>query len=161
MKKVENWYVLYTTSRSEKQVEQRLKQMGIETFLPLHLSPRRWSDRVKLIEVPLFSSYVFVRTHDIVLRSLLHIQGISKIVYYDGLPAIVKEKEIEAIRSFLEQAKAHELMYSVSDKVLIACGPLKDISGKIKRIGRTHLLLYLEQLGLIVSVAMDQVIKRI
>ncbi len=158
--KTKDWYVLYTASRSEKQVEERLKRLGIETFLPLHLSPRKWSDRIKLVEIPLFSSYIFVKTNDLILLSLLQIPGVSRIVYYDGSPATVREKEIEAIRSFLEQIKAHELTYSVSEEVLIACGPLKDISGKIKRIGKTQLLLHLEQLGITVSVALNQIIKK-
>jgi len=59
-----NWYLLYTASRAEKQVEQRIKLEGVEVFLPMHLTPRKWSDRVKMVEVPLFSSYIFVRTID-------------------------------------------------------------------------------------------------
>jgi transcription antitermination factor NusG len=155
----EQWYVLYTAPRAEKQVEQRLKQSDLPTFLPLHLAPRCWSDRVKMVEVPLFASYIFVRTTEYILRSLLVVQGVSRIVFYDGRPAIVREAEIKAIRQFLEQASAKELSYAPNEEVLIACGPLKNISGKIKRIGKRFLLLHLEQLGLTVSVGVDQVVK--
>ena len=72
-----NWYVLYTSARAEKQVEQRLKLAGIETYLPLHRSRRKWSDRVKVVEVPLFNSYVFVRCEEHKLRELLLIYGVS------------------------------------------------------------------------------------
>jgi transcription antitermination factor NusG len=153
------WYVLYTAPRAEKQVAQRLKQEGITAFLPLHLSPRCWSDRIKLIEVPLFSSYIFIHTWESFLYRAITLQGVSYVVYYNGKPAVIRESEITAIQQFLEQARAKELNYQPDEEVLIACGPLKNISGKIKRIGKTHIMLYLEQIGLTVTVASDQIQK--
>ena len=154
-----DWYVLYTSPRAEKLVEKRLELTGVKTFLPLHLAPRRWSDRIKLIEVPLYPSYIFVFSNNHKVRECLGVQGVVRIIYHNGSPAIVAEREITAIQSFLEQARAKELSYSLNEEVLIACGSLKDISGKIKRIGKKYLLLHLEQIGLTVSVAMDQVKK--
>lgn len=160
LKNPRNWYVLYTTPRAEKQVEQRLIDAGIETFLPIHISHRKWSDRIKLVEVPLFSSYIFVRTTDSVLRTLLRINGVVRIVFYCGAPAIVRAAELNAIRSFLEKAKEKELIYEIGEELLIACGPMKDISGKVKKINKTHLILHLEQLGCTVSIALNQVVKK-
>lgn len=154
------WYVLYTTPRAEKLVEQRLIDDGIETFLPIHISPRKWSDRVKMVEVPLFASYIFVRTTDPVLRTLLRINGVVRIVFHSGAPAVIREREITAIRSFLDKAKEKELIHEIGDELLIACGPMKDVSGKVKKINKTHLLLHLEQLGCTVSVALNQVVKK-
>jgi transcription antitermination factor NusG len=156
----DKWHILYTAPRAEKQVDQRLQKQGIQTYLPLHLSPRRWSDRIKWVEMPLFPSYIFVCATEPVLRQMLSVQGVARIVFYDGKPAIIKESEIKAIQTFLEQAHEKELRYTVDEQVLIACGPLKDISGKIKRIGKKYLLLYLDQIGISVSVALDQVRKR-
>jgi transcription antitermination factor NusG len=155
-----NWYILYTAARAEKQVEKRLNLDGIETFLPLHLSPRKWSDRVKLVEVPLFSSYIFVRTTDEILRSLVSLPGISRIVYYNGAPAIVRQKEIEAIRQFVKHANGKECTFGVDEEVLIACGPLKDISGKVKKVGKEQVILYIEQIGMSVSINMNQITKK-
>jgi transcription antitermination factor NusG len=160
----EKWYVLYTAPRAEKQVEQRLKKEGITTFLPLHLSPRRWSDRIKLVEIPLFSSYIFIRAVELLLHRAITVQGVSHVVYYDGKPAVVRECEITAIRQFLEQARAKELSYQPDEEVLIACGPLKDISGKIKKVGKTRVVLHLEQIGLTVTtvtIASDQIKKQV
>jgi transcription antitermination factor NusG len=153
------WYVLYTAPRAEKKAEQRLKQNDLQTFLPLHLSPRRWSDRIKMVEVPFLPSYLFVRTTEHDLRSLVSIQGVSRIVFYNGKPAVIRDKEIKAIELFLEQARTREISYSLEEEVLIACGPLKDISGKIKRVKKKFLVLYLEQLGVTVSVGIDKIIK--
>ena len=154
-----NWYALYTAPRAEKQVERRLILTEIETFLPLHLAQRQWSDRIKLVEVPLYPSYIFVHTNDHKVRECLGVPGVVRVVYYNGAPAIISEREIAAIQSFLEQARTKELSYSVNEEVLIACGSLKGISGKVKRIGKKWLLLHLEQIGFTVSVAIDQVKK--
>jgi len=56
-----NWYVLTTRSRHEKKSEQFLKNRGFEVFLPVQKVMRKWSDRKKMVEVPLFSGYLFIR----------------------------------------------------------------------------------------------------
>ena len=155
--KNQNWYVLYTSPRAEKQVQNRIAALGIECWLPLHRSPRVWSDRVKIVEGPLFNSYVFVYCSDSVLRDLIYVYGVVRIVYYNGKPAIVRPKEIDAIKEFLEQASDHTLC--PGEEVEILCGAMKHISGKIKRIKKTHLLLYIEQLGATVCVKLDDVAR--
>ena len=155
-----NWYVLYTASRAEKQVEQRLKGEGIEVYLPLHMTPRRWSDRIKMVEVPLFSSYIFVKTVDDTLRKLLKIPGISRIVYYNGQPAIVKETELVVIKEFLAQAMGHECEFLINDEVQIASGLMKDVKGKVKKSTKEYLILDLEQIGVTVRIKTDQVLKK-
>jgi transcription antitermination factor NusG len=156
-----NWYVLYTSPRAEKKVAERIEQSGIEVFLPLHLCPRKWSDRIKYVEIPLFSSYVFVKTTDEILRTLLQIYGVSRIVYYLGKPAIVREKEIEAIKSFVEKAKGKECEFSYDDEVQIATGPFKNIKAKVMKTEREQLFLKVEQIGIIIKIKSDQVIKKI
>src|SRR3954470_7542837 len=55
------WYALHTRARHERVAEHRLREQGMETFLPTVRETHRWSDRKKVVEVPLFSCYVFVR----------------------------------------------------------------------------------------------------
>lgn len=152
-----NWYVLYTAPRAEKQVRERVEKQGVEAWLPLHRTPRVWSDRVKIVEVPLFSSYVFVRCTDAVLRDLLKVYGVIRIVFYSGQPAVVRQKEIDAIKEFLEQAAEHELCQG--EEVEILTGAMKHVSGKIKKIKKNHLMLYLEQLGATVCVKLTDVAR--
>ena len=154
------WYVLYTTARAEKQVELKLQAEGVETYLPLHKCPRKWSDRVKMVEMPLFSSYIFVNTTDEKLRTLIRVSGVARIVYYNGKPAVMRPKEIEAIREFVQKAAERECEFGLSEEVMVACGPLKDISGKIKKIGRKYLILHIEQMGITVCVKQNQVIRK-
>lgn len=154
-----NWYLLYTASRAEKQVEQRLKSEGIEVFLPVHLTPRIWSDRVKLVEVPLFRSYVFVKTIDEVLRSLVKVNGVSRIVFYNGCPAIVRQNEIDNIISFLDKAKGLECEFIEKEEVEIMTGPMKSKIGKVKKISGHRLTLTLDQIGVTVTIKADQVAR--
>ncbi len=157
----QNWYVLYTAPRAEKQVKQRLDAQGVKSWLPLHKTPRVWSDRVKIVEIPLFSSYIFVYCREDELRGLLTIYGAVRIVYYNQKPAIVRQKEIDAIEQFLEQAANHPLC--PGDEVEILCGAMKNVSGKIKKIKKTHLFLYLEPLACTVCVKLEDVapVKRL
>ena len=154
------WYVLYTTARAEKHVELKLQAEGVETYLPLHKCPRKWSDRVKMVEMPLFSSYIFVNTTDEKLRTLIRVSGVARIVYYNGKPAVMRPKEIEAIREFVQKAAERECEFGLSEEVMVACGPLKDISGKIKKIGRKYLTLHIEQMGITVCAKQNQVIRK-
>ena len=57
-----SWYAVYTRPRAEKLVFQRIQETGIEVFLPMQKTIRQWSDRKKVIEKPLLSSYIFVKT---------------------------------------------------------------------------------------------------
>lgn len=152
-----NWYVLYTAARAEKQVKGRIDLLGVECWLPLHHAPRVWSDRVKMVDIPLFSSYLFVRCTDPVLRDLIRVYGVARILFYNGKPAIVRQREIDAIKEFLEQASSHELC--PGEEVEILCGAMKHISGKVKVIKKKHLVLYLEQLGATVCVKLDDVAR--
>ena len=152
-----SWYVLYTAPRAEKQVRDRINALGVECWLPLHRAPRVWSDRVKIVELPLFNSYLFVRCTDPELRNLTRVYGVARIVYYNGKPAVVRQKEIDAIQDFLDQASEHALC--PGEEVEILCGAMKHVSGKVKKIKENHLVLYLEQLGATVCVKLDDVAR--
>lgn len=154
------WYVVYTAPRAEKQVQQRLTEQGVEVFLPIHLSPRKWSDRVKMVEMPLFPSYLFVMTRKSDLYDLVRIPGLARIVYFEGQPALVRPQEIKAIRQFLEYANGKACRLELDDEVRVAIGPMKDAGGKVIKIGKKYAVLLLDKLGLQVQVALDAVVKK-
>jgi hypothetical protein len=104
-----NWYVQYTASCAERQVEQALNTDGIETFLPLYLSPRKWFDRMKMVELALFSSFLFVNTADKVLRILWYVTAVARIVYCNETSAIIKQKEIDFIDYLLIMPKVRNV----------------------------------------------------
>ncbi len=164
LKQQTEWFVLYTAPRAEKKVKERIEMGGGECFLPLHRTPRVWSDRVKIVDIPLYNSYLFVRTTDTELRTYLKIPGVVRIVFYCDKPAILRQKEIDTIQAFLEQAAEQPLCSG--DEVEILAGVMKHVSGKIRKIRKDYLLLYIEQLGATVCVKtgsvarIDRLLKR-
>jgi transcription antitermination factor NusG len=150
-----NWYALYTSPRAEKRVKELLEQNGVECYLPLHRSPRVWSDRVKIVDMPLFNSYIFVKCkkHEIFLMN--RFKGIVKAVFSDGKPAVVRQKEIDAIKMFLEEAANRVLC--TGDEVEILTGSMKNISGKIVKINKKYLVLHIKQLTATVCVNTESV----
>src|SRR5512140_1203738 len=90
------WYALHVRPRYEKQISQTLKSKGFEEFLPLYTSRRRWSDRWKTIEFPLFPGYMFCRLSEEVRLPVLTIPGVIRIVGVGGQWIPVSEQEIQA-----------------------------------------------------------------
>ncbi|MEG1572614.1 MAG: UpxY family transcription antiterminator [Bacteroidales bacterium] len=151
------WYVLYTASRCEKKVAKDLEDKGVQFYLPLHASPRLWSDRVKIVELPLFPSYIFVHCPWSQIYSLLQIKHVAHLVRIGSEAAVVREKEIADIGRFLELAKNCPLCEG--DEVRLICGKLKNLKGSVKKIGKKKLILYVESLHAQVCVSLDQVVK--
>ena len=96
------WVALYTNPRAEKRTAQRLSELGFEAYLPLLVKLHQWSDRWKHVEVPLFPSYIFakIRAKDVV--PIRNSAGVTHIVSWRGAPAIIPEKEIEALKRMVD-----------------------------------------------------------
>jgi transcriptional antiterminator RfaH len=84
---IQKWYAVYTRSRFEKQVLKGLQDQGIEAYLPLIKTVRQWSDRKKTVEVPLFSSYVFVHIDRRFYDQVLQTMGVVKYISFEGKTA--------------------------------------------------------------------------
>src|ERR1700761_8327786 len=97
-----NWYAVYTKSRWEKKVYRLFCEKGMEAYCPLNRVRKKWSDRIKWVEEPLFKSYVFVRVAEIELPAVRLVNGVVNFVYWLGKPALVRDNEIETIRKFLD-----------------------------------------------------------
>lgn len=110
------WVAVYTAARAEKQVFIRLLNAGFETFLPLVKTTHQWSDRVKLVEVPLFSSYVFVRINATQEVPLRNVAGVVTIVSdrERNIP-VIPDDQIEAIRRLLE---ANQKLFVCTEQAL-------------------------------------------
>jgi transcription antitermination factor NusG len=78
-----------------------LLDAGIESYCPLNKVLRRWSDRVKKVEEPLFKSYVFVHIIPKQKQTVLEVEGVVNFVYWLGKPAIIRDNEIAEIKHFM------------------------------------------------------------
>jgi transcriptional antiterminator RfaH len=158
-----NWLVIYTRPRWEKRVDQLLQIAGIHSFCPLKNEEHTWADRKKLVSVPLFSSYIFVKINlreESVVRQTL---GVINFIYYQGRPAIVRESEIEEIQRFLDLYPHLEVVnvkeLSAGDKIKIRNGAFMDQTGDLLQIQGKNVLLKLEHLGcvLITKVSVNNI----
>jgi transcription antitermination factor NusG len=144
------WYVLYTRPRWEKKVNLLLADKGFEGYCPLNKVRRKWSDRYKTVEEPLFKSYVFVHAEQSQLTALRAVPGVLNFVYWNGKPAIVREKEIIDIKKFLnEYAEVTALPIDLKPrmKVVITSGILMDKTAEVLDVGEKMIEVVIESLG--------------
>lgn len=127
------WRVVYTKAKHERAVASELTAKGVEVYLPLKREIHQWSDRKKVIEVPLFKSYVFVRynsdSSEQIIRS---VDGIVDFVRVANVIALVPEREVKAIQKFLKYSDHNSI--SISTHVEIISGPFKGATGIVDHI---------------------------
>ena len=130
------WRAVYVKSRTEKKVAFLLNEKGIEAYLPLIKTLRQWSDRKKMVESPLLNGYVFVRPTALQRDTVLQFQGVLNYVRYNSGDAIVRNIEIEALRSIEEKGYFVSGEFSSNlnsgDRVMIQHGPFKGLYGSVK-----------------------------
>jgi transcription antitermination factor NusG len=138
IKSEEKWYALYTRPRAEKLVFQRLVEEGIETFLPLQKTYRMWSDRKKLVEKPLLSSYIFVKTKKKHFPRVYKIIGVVKFVSFEGQPVSIPQIQIDNLRLLINSDAEIEVTsdkFAQGDNVEVINGSLIGLTGELIKIG--------------------------
>src|SRR5437588_4315475 len=86
-----HWYTAYTCANHEKRIAEYFSKRLIEHFLPLYQTARRWKDRTKLIQAPLFPSYIFVRIDMRDRLQVLNTPGVVRLVGFSNLPAALPD----------------------------------------------------------------------
>jgi transcriptional antiterminator RfaH len=134
------WYAVYTHPRAEKQVAERLEEAGVEFFLPLQKTYRIWSDRKKLVERPLLSSYVFVKVKPTIFHKVYQVQGVVRFVSFEGRPASIPQNQIDNLRLLINSDAEIEVSsekLAQGDNVEVMRGSLVGLTGELIKIGRT------------------------
>lgn len=151
-----SWYVLRVRSRFENTVAAHLRGRGYEWFLPLYKCRRRWSDRYKEIELPLFPGYVFCQLNPLNRLPVLSIPGVVHIVGVGQVPLPVDEAEIVAIQTAIRSGLPRQPwpFLQIGHKVRVEYGPLCGIEGILLRFG-SHQRLVLSVVLLQRSVAVQ------
>ncbi len=129
----EHWYGLQTRPRHEKMVAQRLEERGVTAFLPLVTEVRRWSDRKKSVQLPLFSCYVFAKFAPNRAERLrvLRVDGVFGLVGDRGEGAAIPEEQIDAVRNLTEGKlpySSHPFL-KIGQRVRIRSGALDGLEG--------------------------------
>jgi transcription antitermination factor NusG len=153
------WYAVYTKPRWEKKVSESLTKEKFESYCPLNLVVRQWSDRRKKVSEPLFTSYVFVRATEQQHAELKKVNGIINMVYWLNKPAVIKDREIGAIKEFLEEYKNVRLektRVNVNDMVRVIRGPLTEYEGNVIGIKSNTVKIVLPSLGFLMIAEVEK-----
>lgn len=155
-----NWYVVYTKPKWEKKVAEQLNEIGVVTYCPLITKISQWSDRKKIVSVPLFNSYIFVQTAEKERNKIFEVTGVIRYLFWLGKPAVVRDSEIEAIQNWLSAPDDFEVSldkWQKGDKIILESGPFITQSAVIQEVKQNHYILILESLGCILRVEKKEV----
>jgi transcription antitermination factor NusG len=138
----ERWFALRVKTGAEKVVASIARNKGFEEFLPLYHSRRRWSDRTKALEVPVFTGYIFCRLDPVRRLPLLTIPSAMHFVGIGYTPSPIEETEIAAIRTAVESGLYAEPwpFLESGQHVQIEKGPLSGLEGILVQHRKEHRL---------------------
>jgi transcription antitermination factor NusG len=145
-----SWLAVQTRPRHEKKVDADLSEKGVQTFLPLLSEKRKWSDRECLVEIPLFSQYLFVRSAATAAARLAVLQtsGVTNFVGPRGLGTPIPDEEIERIQRIIERKipfTPHPYL-NVGSRVRIRGGALDGMEGILAAVNGDRTLVLSVQL---------------
>lgn len=146
-----NWYALYTKSRSEKKTALELQIKQIEVFLPMIKTIRQWSDRKKMVEVPLINSYLFVKVSEREYYDVLNTPGAVKYISFGGKASPIREDQIDLLKKMIKAEISLEVSHEkieVGQRIKIIAGPFIGTQAEVVQIkNNTKLIVRFDQLS--------------
>ena len=131
----------------------QLTDMGYEAYLPLIVTIRKWSDRMKKVEEPLFKSYLFVRADIREYYSVVNIPGVTRFVSFNKEAVVVPQNQINAIKKYCndytdDDDKVQETELHEGQLVRITSGAMAGLIGRLAPIdNKKRLIVYIESVG--------------
>lgn len=150
MDQEKRWYALYTKPRWEKKIDKLMTLNGLHSYCPLNKVRKKWSDRYKLVEEPLFKSYIFARLDEGEIQKARTFPGVLNFVYWNGKPAVVPDREIEVIRKFLNEFESVEAMpveIRPRTRVMIDRGIMMGKEGEVVNVRQNTVEVMIDSLG--------------
>ena len=153
------WVAIYTKPRHEKLVKEKLLKKGYDVYLPLLTEKRRWSDRKKMVEFPLFKSYLFVHSQLNESIFIVKTPGVVKLVKFGNKIAVVNNNVINSIKLMLEGGynPIATDYFLKGDPVYVKDGPLKGLTGEVIRVDNIdRLIIRVEAIQHSLSIKIDR-----
>jgi transcription antitermination factor NusG len=154
----QNWYAIYLCVRHEKRVAQRLCERNIRCFLPTYRSVRRWKDRRKELEMPVFPGYLFVCMD---LRDKLQVlqqPGVIRFIGFNGQPSRLSQSDLDIVSNAMSRGvhlEPHPYL-KIGRKVTIRRGPLAGLQGiLVKKKDNFRLVLSIDLIKRSAAVEVD------
>jgi transcription antitermination factor NusG len=127
------WFAAYVRSRHEARVALHFGNRDVEYFLPTYKSERRWSDRKRELQLPLFPGYIFVRIERNDRGRVLETPGVIMLVGASGHPEAIEDAEIERLRVGVRCDARPDVNVKVGELVEVTSGPLVGTRGIVVR----------------------------
>jgi transcription antitermination factor NusG len=136
------WFAVHVRTRHETAIASFLEAKGYEQFVPLYKFKKRWSDRVKVLEAPLFPGYLFCRFDPQFRLPILKTPGVIQIIGYNRIPTPIDETEISAIQTVIESGMPTQPWpyLEVGQRVRIGSGSLRGLDGLVVKMKENHRL---------------------
>lgn len=161
---VEPWFALQVRTRHETGVANFLTGKGYEPFLPTYQARKRWSDRIKIVDAPLFAGYLFCRFDVNNRLPILTTPGVIQIVGFNRIPAPVDEAEIDAVQRLVASGLSSQPwpFLHAGDRVQIDAGPLRGLEGVLMELrGTRRLVVSVTLLQRSVAVEIDSALIKV
>ena len=158
------WFAIQVRPRHEKSVSGVLRAKGFTEFLPTYNVRNRWADRYKEVELPLFPRYTFCHFRPNLRARILETQGVSGVVGFGNVPAVIEDDEIQAIQAIVSSglpAEPHSPL-KIGREVRVCAGPLAGLTGTLTKFRSSERLVVtvtLLQRAVAVEVDRDWVIQ--
>lgn len=153
-----SWWAVYTRHQHEKVVAQNIEAKGFEVFLPLYESVRRWKDRSKVLSLPLFPCYVFIRGGLDRRSTVVTTPGVHMVLRHGEHVAVIPDDEIEGIRLAVgatSRVEPHPFL-KCGERVRVIRGSLAGVEGILARKKNVfRLVLSVQMLAQSVAVEID------
>ena len=153
------WFALRVRYRSENLSSTFLRQVGLAVCSPTYTVERRWTDRTKQLDLPLFPGYIFCQMAPECCTTVLGTPGVVQIVGMGRTPIPVEPSEMEGVLRTVQyglRAEPAELP-KAGDRVLIEYGPFCGLEGvMLERKSRQRIILSVTLLQRAISVELDE-----
>lgn len=131
------WFALSVKTKFERSTAQGLRGRGLEDFLPMQRVRRRYRDRIKEVDVPLFPGYVFCRFPWTNRLPVLTTPGVMSIVTFDSTPTPIPDTQIDSVRAMSASGLPLEpwtFLLNTGHRVRIEYGPLAGLEGTLVQL---------------------------
>ena len=160
------WYAVYTAPRAEKKVSERFSQEEIEHYLPIQTVKRRWSDRIKEVQVPVVNGYIFVRIPTTDFTKVTRVYGALAFIKEQGLPVAIPDIQLDRLRFMVEHSEEPveytQENYEHGESIRICKGPLEGMMGElIEMKGKSKVLIRLERFGCAITTVPVSFVERV
>lgn len=145
-----NWYIIYTKAKCEKKVASIFTKKRIENFIPMNCKQVTSGRKRKVVQHPLFESYLFAHMTEDEIRKIKMLDGVVNLVYWKQNPAIIQKEEIEVMREFTshhEDIIVEKTRVNVNDVAKVIDGSRYSIDGNVLMVKNTTSKVNLPSLG--------------